>query len=40
MKRFAILLALVALVIISAFVAGWTWDDSSTFVTAALAHTR
>ena len=36
MKRFAILLALVILVVASAFVAGWTWDDGST---SALVHT-
>jgi len=39
MKRFAILLALVILVLLSAFVAGWTWDEGSTFVPAALVHT-
>jgi hypothetical protein len=39
MKRFAMLLALLILVLVSAFVAGWTWDDSVTFVPAALVHT-
>ena len=39
MKRFAILLALVILVLVSAFVGGWTWDDGLTLVPAALVHT-
>ena len=39
MKRFAILLALVILLLVSAFVGGWTWDDSLAFVPAALVHT-
>jgi hypothetical protein len=36
MKRFAILLALVILILVSAFVAGWTWDEGST---SGLVHT-
>ncbi|MFL5935577.1 MAG: hypothetical protein ACJ74P_09495 [Gaiellaceae bacterium] len=38
MKRFAMLLALVILVLASAFVAGWTWDDIAPFAPAALVH--
>ena len=30
MKRLAILLALVVLVLASAFLGGWTWDEGST----------
>jgi hypothetical protein len=39
MKRFALLIAIVVLVAASAFVAGWTWDEGSTFVPAALVQT-
>jgi len=39
MKRLAILLALVVLVLASAFLGGWTWDDIFTYVPAALVHT-
>jgi len=39
MKRFAALIAVVVLVVLSAFAAGWTWDDSSTSGSAAPVHT-